>query len=153
MMRTQHLIHRFLKCIARILHSKRQDLPLIVSGMSNESSKMFGIFLHRDLPVSLPTLRGGTMIYANVSSYLKSSEETRKVDGRQADTEVRILISKFQAFGDGPRPFEPWSNDEDDLCLRSLSSPNFHIIPMGGCFSSTYLMCIGTLCTAGLQWY
>ncbi|GFT16504.1 hypothetical protein TNCV_281371 [Trichonephila clavipes] len=40
-----------------------------------------------------------------------------------------------RAFGDGPRNFEPWSNDVDDTRAGTLSS-NYHTTPMGGRFSS-----------------
>ncbi|GBM10262.1 hypothetical protein AVEN_49985-1 [Araneus ventricosus] len=46
-----------------------------------------------------------------------------------------MLTSRFEAtpgqFWDGPRNFEPRSDDEDDIRVGTLSS-NFHTTPTGG---------------------
>ncbi|GFV65500.1 hypothetical protein TNCV_1737371 [Trichonephila clavipes] len=39
-------------------------------------------------------------------------------------------FSYSKAFGDGPRNFETWSSDEDDI--RVGTPPNFHIPPTRG---------------------
>ncbi|GBM78788.1 hypothetical protein AVEN_81960-1 [Araneus ventricosus] len=39
-------------------------------------------------------------------------------------------------FWDGPRNFEPWSDDEDDT-WASTPSPNFHATPAGGRLANT----------------
>ncbi|GBO24501.1 hypothetical protein AVEN_145064-1 [Araneus ventricosus] len=56
-----------------------------------------------------------------------------------------ILTAHFEAtrglFWDGPRNFEPRSDDEDDTCADT-PSPNFHATPAGGRLATTYdLMC------------
>ncbi|GBO34291.1 hypothetical protein AVEN_32896-1 [Araneus ventricosus] len=56
-----------------------------------------------------------------------------------------ILTSSFEAtrglFWDGPRNFEPWSDDEDDT-RAGTPSPNFHTTPTEGCLATTYdLVC------------
>ncbi|GBM45108.1 hypothetical protein AVEN_251836-1 [Araneus ventricosus] len=52
-----------------------------------------------------------------------------------------ILASRFEAtrglFWDGPRNFEPRSDEEDDISA-GLSSPNFRAIPVEGCLATTY---------------
>ncbi|GFS87306.1 hypothetical protein TNCV_2479461 [Trichonephila clavipes] len=42
----------------------------------------------------------------------------------------------MEAFGDGPRHFEPWSSEEDDTPELSPPSPNYHTTPTGGRLSS-----------------
>ncbi|GBM84696.1 hypothetical protein AVEN_93078-1 [Araneus ventricosus] len=52
-----------------------------------------------------------------------------------------ILTSRFEVtrglFWDGPRNFEPRSDDDDDT-LAGTPSPNFRIIPTGGRLAPTY---------------
>ncbi|GBN61340.1 hypothetical protein AVEN_265253-1, partial [Araneus ventricosus] len=52
-----------------------------------------------------------------------------------------ILTSRFEAtrglFWDGPRNFEPRSDDEDDTCAGT-PSPNFHATPTGGRLATTH---------------
>ncbi|GBN84815.1 hypothetical protein AVEN_212101-1, partial [Araneus ventricosus] len=40
-------------------------------------------------------------------------------------------------FWDGPRNFEPRSDDEDGICAGT-PSPNFHATPTGGRLATTY---------------
>ncbi|GFV45360.1 hypothetical protein TNCV_4490961 [Trichonephila clavipes] len=50
----------------------------------------------------VPSRHGGTLNSPRAASPL-----VRLVEGEESYT---------RAFGDGPRNFEPWSNDEDDTC-------------------------------------
>ncbi|GBL76517.1 hypothetical protein AVEN_48812-1 [Araneus ventricosus] len=64
-----------------------------------------------------------------------------------------ILTSRFEAtrglFWDGPRNFEPRSDDEDDT-RAGTPSPNFHATPTGGRLATTRdLACPYS---ADLQW-
>ncbi|GBN96015.1 hypothetical protein AVEN_110249-1 [Araneus ventricosus] len=55
-------------------------------------------------------------------------------------------------FWDGPRNFEPWSDDEDDT-WAGTPTPNFHATPAGGRLATTYyLACKQAPYTADLQW-
>ncbi|GBM99918.1 hypothetical protein AVEN_248275-1 [Araneus ventricosus] len=53
-----------------------------------------------------------------------------------------ILTSRFEAtrglFWDGPRNFEPRSDDEDDTYELAPPSPNFHATAAGGRLTTTY---------------
>ncbi|GBL85747.1 hypothetical protein AVEN_193192-1 [Araneus ventricosus] len=58
-----------------------------------------------------------------------------------------ILTSRFEAtrglFCDGPRNFEPWSDNEDDTSAGT-PSPNFHATPTEGRLVTAYgLACNG----------
>ncbi|GBM96674.1 hypothetical protein AVEN_69283-1 [Araneus ventricosus] len=53
-----------------------------------------------------------------------------------------ILASRFEAirrlFWDGPRNFEPRSDDEDDTSYLAPTSPNFHATQTRGRLATTY---------------
>ncbi|GFW37680.1 uncharacterized protein TNCV_415661 [Trichonephila clavipes] len=55
-----------------------------------------------------------------------------------------------RAFGDGPRHFDPWSNEEDDT-RDCIPSPDFHTTPMGECLSLGILNVHRPLCTVDLK--
>ncbi|GFW61243.1 hypothetical protein TNCV_3377581 [Trichonephila clavipes] len=50
-------------------------------------------------------------------------------------------VAYTRAFGDGPRIFEPWSSDVDDI----IFSPNYRTTPTGTFQLSTDLTCIAAL--------
>ncbi|GBM85804.1 hypothetical protein AVEN_273658-1, partial [Araneus ventricosus] len=55
-------------------------------------------------------------------------------------------------FWDGPRSFEPWSDDEDDA-WDGTPSPNFRVTPTGGCLAARYdLACNRPHTRSDLQW-
>ncbi|GFW97461.1 hypothetical protein TNCV_4991371 [Trichonephila clavipes] len=61
-----------------------------------------------------------------------------------------MLESNYtRAFGNGPRNFEPWSNDVNDTCAGT-PSPNYHTTPTGGRFSSRQIYRASLPYTAGL---
>ncbi|GFW01584.1 hypothetical protein TNCV_4084991 [Trichonephila clavipes] len=62
------------------------------------------------------------------------TRRTRFVEICPRSEESPIGRCYTKAFGDGPRHFEPWSNDVDDT--RAAPSPDYHTTPMGGRFSS-----------------
>ncbi|GFV78186.1 hypothetical protein TNCV_1036541 [Trichonephila clavipes] len=67
----------------------------------------------------------------------RSKKTEAEIDIEFSTTEKTILrkrvgvTSYTQTFGDGPRNFEPWSNDEDETGAGYLS-PNYHTSPNGG---------------------
>ncbi|GFW76981.1 hypothetical protein TNCV_2593611 [Trichonephila clavipes] len=68
---------------------------------------------------------------------MASSTDAQNVDRRRTEGAGSNgqEANYTRAFGDGPRNFEPWSNDVDDT-LAGTPSPNYHTTPTGGRFSS-----------------
>ncbi|GFV21081.1 hypothetical protein TNCV_1568771 [Trichonephila clavipes] len=58
--------------------------------------------------------------------------ELGRSNGENFTTQFGRFENYTRAFGDGPRNFEPWSSDVDDI----IPSPNYPTTPTGGRFSS-----------------
>ncbi|GFV12162.1 hypothetical protein TNCV_1536591 [Trichonephila clavipes] len=70
------------------------------------------------------------------------TEEWDKLPQQLLDNVVQM--KQHEGFcGDGPRSFELWSSDEDDICVAP-PFPNYHITPLEGLRASTNLICISS---------
>ncbi|GFW60588.1 hypothetical protein TNCV_569341 [Trichonephila clavipes] len=69
-------------------------------------------------------------------SQLRLLASTSLVKILKPQQKVQCVLCYTRAFGDGPRNFEPWSSDEDDIELPP--STNYHATPTRGRLSSRW---------------